>query len=94
MIIPPEDIQKYGIKGWLKNGKMVSPEDHQPIFDRGAKVDFDIWAPKVRRGGILILHDLLPGFPGVLKVWQVEVESSKNWTIKKSNNQIGIAIKL
>mgnify|MGYP001381774405 CR=1 FL=1 len=94
LIISAEDIHKYGIKGWLKNGKMVPPEDHQPIFDRGAKVDFDIWAPKVRRGGILILHDLHPDFPGVLKVWQEEVESSNQWNIKKSDNQIGVAIKL
>jgi len=94
LVIPPEDIQKYGIKGWLKNGEIIPPEDHQPIFDRGAKVDFDMWAPKIRRGGVLILHDLHSDFPGVLKVWQEEIESSKEWTIKQSDNQIGIAEKL
>ena len=94
LIIPPEDIKKYGIKGWLKNGRIIPPEEHQPIFDRGAKVDFDIWAPKIRRGGILILHDLHPDFPGVLKVWQEEIEFSKEWAIKQNDNQIGVAIKL
>ena len=79
LIIPPEDIQKYGIKGWLKNGRIIPPEEHQPVFDRGAKVDFDIWTPKICRGGVLILHDLHPDFPGVLKVWQEEIEFSKNY---------------
>ncbi len=93
LIIPPEDIQEYGIKGWLKDGKMIPAHEHQPSFDRGAKVDFDIWTPKVRTGGIVVLHDLNPDFPGVMKVWQEDVESSKEWTIIQSENNIGVARK-
>ena len=93
LIIPPEDIREYGIKGWLKNGEMIPTHEHQPSFDRGAKIDFDIWAPKVRTGGILIIHDLNSDFPGVMKVWQEDVESSKEWTIIQSENNIGVAQK-
>ena len=94
LIIPPEDIQEYGIEGWLRDGKLISPHKHQPSFDRAAKVDFDVWAPKLKAGGTLILHDLHADFPGVLKVWKENVESSSEWEIKHSENNIGVAQKI
>jgi len=93
LIIPPEVINEYEIKGWIKNGKMIPHHEHQPSFDRGAKVDFDVWAPKIKTGGILVMHDLNPDFPGVLKVWQEDIESSNEWTIKYNENNIGVAQK-
>jgi hypothetical protein len=93
LIIPAEDIKEYGIEGWLKDGKMIPPHEHQPRFDRGAKVDFDVWTPKIKTGGILVLHDLNPDYPGVLKVWQEEVETSNEWTLKYNENNIGVAQK-
>ena len=40
---------------------------------------------------ILILHHLHADFPGVLKVWQENVESSSEWSIKHSENNISVA---
>jgi hypothetical protein len=68
LIIPAEDIKEYRIEGWLKDGKMIPHHKHQPSFDRGAKVDFDVWSLKIETGGTLIMHDLNSDFPGVLKV--------------------------
>jgi hypothetical protein len=94
LILSPEVIKEYGIEGWNKKGKVIAPDEHQPIYDRGAKVDFDEWAPKIRPGGRLIMHDLHPDFPGVEKVWQEDVESSNKWTVKYAENNIGVAQKL
>jgi len=94
LILSPEVIKEYGIKGWIKDGKMISPHEHRPSYDRGAKVDFDVWAPKVRAGGTLIMHDLNPDFPGVEKVWQEDVKASSEWTVKYAENNIGIAQKV
>jgi hypothetical protein len=94
LILSAEVIKEYGIDGWIIDGKKVPPHKYQPGYNRGAKVDFQVWAPKVRAGGILIMHDLNPDFAGVEKVWQEDVESSNEWTVKYAKNNIGVAQKL
>ena len=94
LTLSAEVIKEYGIEGWIVNGKKVRPHEYQPSYDRGAKVDFDVWAPKVRVRGILVMHDLNPDFPGVLKVWKEEVELSNKWVVKYAENGIGVAQKI
>ena len=94
LTLSAEVIKEYGIEGWIVNGKKVRPQEYQPSYDRGAKVDFDVWAPKVRVRGILVMHDLNPDFPGVLKVWKEEVELSNKWVVKYAENGIGVAQKI
>ena len=50
LILTPEAIAEYQILGWMQRGKLVPPSDHTPAYDRGAKVDFDAWTPKIKNG--------------------------------------------
>jgi hypothetical protein len=93
LILTPEAIAEYQILGWMKQGKLIPPSDHTPAYDRGTKVDFDAWTPKIRNGGVLIMHDINQDHPSVLRVWNEEVVSSESWQILQIEGSLGIAQK-
>ena len=57
-----------------KKGELIPLESFAPSFDRGVKVDFDSWHPKLKANGVVIIHDFNhPEHLGVDKVWKEEV---------------------
>lgn len=94
LLLSQEVIREYGISGWKINGELVPPNEYQPTFNRGAKVDFDLWSSKIKEGGVLIMHDILSDHPGVERVWREDVKLSSNWTVLSDQNGIGISKKI
>ncbi len=48
--------------------------------------DFNLFYPHVKRGGLIMFHDVVPEFPGVLKVW-----NKVKGNLKKTNNFASLA---
>lgn len=93
-ILTQEMIDRYKIRGWQKNGRLIPTQDYTPSFARGVKVDFDAWTPKLKVGGYLVMHDVnCPEHPGVDRVWNEDVKSSGNWRVLYESKGIGVAFR-
>jgi hypothetical protein len=95
LLLFPQKLKKeFGYTHWKVEGKEIPLEDYAPVYPRGAKLDYDVWAVNIIPEGYLIMHDVnRPEHPGSSRVWMEEVLNSNLWTVIIDGDGLGLARK-
>ena len=88
----------FEIEGWKIKGVFYPINEKRKIRlpEFGVGVDYSAWAPLVKPGGYIAMHDIhADEWPAVARVWEEEIKSNRHlWHVESERHNMGIARKI